>query len=72
MAQNDRRPSTRADYNTFTFRIKAAAKAEIREHLESSYGLAPHTIYPDMYGLAEYLQRADKLDTAVDELKYPI
>lgn len=38
----------------FTFRIKQKAKAEIRERIESMFGYAPSSIYPDFMGFAKY------------------
>ncbi len=42
---------------TFSFRIPAAAKEEIREQLRITYSLSRGTIYPDIAGLAQYLSR---------------
>lgn len=39
----------------FTFRIKAAAKADIRSLLESAYGMTTATVYPDVQGLSKRL-----------------
>ncbi|MBC9958380.1 FRG domain-containing protein [Yimella sp. cx-51] len=39
---------------TFTLRIAAEAKPEIREQLEKRYGFNSASIYPDLYGLAQY------------------
>ncbi|KIA60825.1 hypothetical protein FG87_34625 [Nocardia vulneris] len=38
---------------SFTLRIKAVAKSEIREKLENHYGINPATMYPDPFGMAE-------------------
>lgn len=38
----------------YTFRIKAAAKAEIRRRLETLFGYSHRTIYPDLPGFAEF------------------
>ena len=37
---------------TYTLRITAEAKVEIREVLERSYGYSAWTLYPDIMGLA--------------------
>lgn len=37
---------------TYTLRIAAGAKSEIRRRLERTYGLSVASIYPDLYGLA--------------------
>lgn len=37
---------------TYTLRIRATAKAEIRRRLESTFGLSVASIYPDLYGFA--------------------
>lgn len=39
---------------TFTLRIRAEGKSEIKERLEHSYGFDASSIYPDHYGLASY------------------
>jgi hypothetical protein len=39
---------------TFTLRVKASAKEEIRDMLEDRYGLTAASIYPDLYALARY------------------
>ena len=41
----------------FTYRITAAAKAEIREQLERRFGYSFATVYADIEGLKEYVQR---------------
>lgn len=41
---------------TFSFRISAAKKSEIREYLESRFGYRRSYIYPDMVALAEHLK----------------
>lgn len=38
----------------FTFRIKAKAKAEIRDRIERMFGYSPSTIYPDFMGFAAH------------------
>ena len=40
----------------YTFRIKAAAKAEIREKLRTLFGYHHSTIYPDFPGFAQYAE----------------
>lgn len=40
----------------YTFRIKAAAKAEIRERLRALFGYQHSTIYPDLPGFAEFAE----------------
>jgi hypothetical protein len=40
-------------FTTYTIRISATAKPEIREALERGYGYNASTIYPDIMGLAE-------------------
>ncbi|WP_215802561.1 FRG domain-containing protein [Rathayibacter toxicus] len=39
---------------TFTLRIEAEGKPEIRRVLENSYGFNASSIYPDLFGLARY------------------
>jgi len=39
-------------FPTFTLRVAADAKREIRDQLERVYGYRPATIYPDLFGLA--------------------
>ena len=39
---------------TFTLRITAAAKQSIRNALENRFGFNPSSIYPDLFGLAQY------------------
>lgn len=39
---------------TFTLRIASDAKKEIRDILETRFGLNASTIYPDLYGLAKH------------------
>ncbi|UPL14349.1 FRG domain-containing protein [Microbacterium galbinum] len=39
---------------SYTLRIKASAKPEIRERLSSKFGLTHGSIYPDLFGLATY------------------
>lgn len=57
------KPTRRPMYNsrnfapTFSFRIEAAAKQEIREVMESRFGYRLSYIYPDMAALAEHLKR---------------
>ena len=46
-----RNPQARAR-PTFTLRIRAAAKPEIRKRLQHTMGLTASTVYPDWYGLA--------------------
>lgn len=48
---NDESPP--GSFATYTIRITAEAKAEIREILERSYGYNASTLYPDIMGLAE-------------------
>ncbi|MGL4340603.1 MAG: FRG domain-containing protein [Rhodoglobus sp.] len=43
---------------TFTFRIAADAKQEIREALESRYGMNAASVYPDISGLASYTKNS--------------
>lgn len=38
---------------TFTLRIAARAKEEIRDRLEKHYGINPATMYPDAFGMAK-------------------
>ncbi len=45
----------------FTFRIKAAAKADIRALLESAYGMTTATVYPDVQGLSKRLSGSEWL-----------
>lgn len=42
---------------TFSFKIAADKKAEIREYLESRFGYRRSYIYPDMAALADYLKQ---------------
>lgn len=49
----DRRPQARST-PTFTLRISAGGKAEIRKVLEQHFGYSSASLYPDMYGLAKY------------------
>lgn len=49
----DRNPQARAK-PTFTVRIKAAGKPEVRATLEKQFGLNASSIYPDLYGLAQH------------------
>ena len=49
----DRRPQSGAK-PTFTLRIKAGGKPEIRSVLEHHYGLNASSIYPDLFGLANH------------------
>ena len=44
---------------TFSFRIKASAKNEIREFMESRFGYRKSYIYPDVSALAEHLKTLD-------------
>ena len=39
---------------TFTFRISAAGKSEIRANPEKNYGFNVASIYPDLFGLAQH------------------
>ena len=39
---------------TFTIRVEADAKAEIRDRLETRFGYDTANTYPDLYGLARY------------------
>lgn len=39
---------------SYTFRIKAGAKAEIRERLRTLFGYEHSTIYPDFPGFSAY------------------
>jgi len=54
-------PRARPKYNapnfapTFSFRIKAEAKQEIRDVMESRFGYRLSYVYPDMAGLASHL-----------------
>lgn len=41
---------------TFSFRITAGAKEQIRDVMESNFGYRTSYIYPDMQGLANYLK----------------
>jgi len=56
------RPTAKPQYNarnfapTFSFRIAAEAKREIREVMESRFGYRLSYIYPDMSALANYLK----------------
>lgn len=47
---------------TFSFRITAEAKREIRDVLESRFGYARSYIYPDMTALADYLKSHSLMD----------
>lgn len=49
----DRAPQAQAK-PTFTLRIEAAGKATILEMLEKQYGFKASSIYPDLFGLAQY------------------
>lgn len=49
----DRNPQPAAK-PTFTLRIAASGKAEVRTALENQYGFNVASIYPDLYGLARY------------------
>lgn len=55
-------PRRKPQYNarnfapTFSFRIAAAKKAEIRRYLETRFGYRRSYIYPDMPALADYLK----------------
>ena len=42
--------------NTFTWTVAASAKHDIRSRLAKVFGFSPSSIYPDMYGLAEFLR----------------
>lgn len=42
---------------TFTLRIAAKAKEEIRMVLDKQYGINASTLFPEMYGLAQYMQK---------------
>lgn len=44
---------------TFSFRITAEAKAEIRATMESRFGYSRATIYPDVSALADHLKQID-------------
>ena len=44
---------------TFTFRISAKAKSEIREFLASRFGYTRSYIYPDIPALADYIARME-------------
>ncbi len=56
------RPTAKPQYNarnfapTFSFRITAKAKHEIRDVMESRFGYRRSYIYPDMSGLASHLK----------------
>jgi hypothetical protein len=50
------RPNAGGFAATFSFRITARAKAEIRDMLESRFGYTRASIYPDTSGLAEHLK----------------
>lgn len=39
---------------TFTLRISAEAKKHIRNNLENRFGFNPSSMYPDLFGLAQY------------------
>ena len=53
MTSLDRTPQILAK-PTFTIRIGASSKREVRQALEEYYGFNASTIYPDLYGLARY------------------
>ncbi len=53
MNTSDRKPQIRSA-PTFTIRIPAKAKAEIRGALRQYFGYSSASIYPDLYGLARY------------------
>lgn len=46
------RKASAGQYPTFTLRIAAEAKVEIRERLQRRFGFSSSTIYPDFFGLA--------------------
>jgi hypothetical protein len=46
-------PLPPSQFTTYTIRISATAKPEIRNFLERSYGYSASTLYPDIMGLAE-------------------
>lgn len=50
---------------TFTFRIAAKAKREIREHFESRFGYTRSYVYPNMSAFAEYTRKLPL--TSLDE-----
>lgn len=56
------KPSQKPKYNTrnfaptFSFRIRASAKEEIREVMESRFGYRLSYIYPDVVALAGHLK----------------
>lgn len=58
-------PTSKPRYNkqnfapTFSFRISAAAKEEIRDVMETRFGYRSSYIYPDISGLAGYLKTLD-------------
>ncbi len=55
LSMNSLDRSLRADSRpTFTFRVLASAKAPIRAILEKRFGFNPASMYPDLYGLAQY------------------
>ena len=55
------KPTRKCSYNsrnlapTFTFRLVAAVKAEVREYLESRFGYTRSYVYPDVTELSRYL-----------------
>lgn len=53
MTSLDRNPRISAR-PTFTIRVKAAGKPEIRRALEENYGFNASSIYPDLFGLARH------------------
>lgn len=56
----DRKANT-GQYPTFTLRIRAEAKEEIRDRLRRRFGFSSSTIYPDLFGLANEVLKT-KLD----------
>lgn len=54
MVSADRKPHEAASQRTFTLRVKAHAKAQIRAKLEDAYGLYAASVYPDLFGLAQH------------------
>jgi len=54
MNKADRKPQARAT-PTFTLRIEAAAKPQLRQFLEKSFGYSAATLYPDLFGLAKHV-----------------
>jgi hypothetical protein len=55
----ERKPQASAK-PTFTLRIKASGKADVRAALEKHYGFNVASIYPDLFGLARY--GADRIE----------